>query len=29
MDYLFTFTAVGSSPTLTVEAVGGNSSALL
>ncbi len=29
MNYLFTFTAVGSSPTLTVEAVGGNSSALL
>jgi hypothetical protein len=28
-DYVFTFTAVGSSPTLTVEAVGGNSSALL
>lgn len=29
MDYLCTFTAVGSSPTLTVEAVGGNSSGLL
>ena len=29
MDYLFTFTAVGSNPSLTVYAVGGNSSALL
>ena len=28
-DYVFTFTAIGSTPTLTVEAVGGNSSALL
>ena len=28
-DYLFTFTAIGATPTLSVEAVGGNSSALL
>ena len=28
-DYVFTFTAIGASPTLTVEAVGGNSTALL
>ena len=28
-DYVFTFTAIGSAPTLTVEAVGGNSTALL
>ena len=28
-DYLFTFTAIGASPTLTVEAVGGNATALL
>jgi len=28
-DYVFTFTAIGSAPTLTVEAVGGNSAALL
>ena len=28
-DYVFTFTAVGATPTLTVEAVGGNSAALL
>ena len=28
-DYLFTFTAIGSTPTLTVEAIGGNSAALL
>ena len=29
MDYVFTFTAVGATPTLTVEAVGGSSAALL
>ena len=28
-DYIFTFTAIGATPTLTVEAVGGNSAALL
>ena len=28
-DYVFTFTAIGSSPTLTVECVGGNGSGLL
>ena len=28
-DYVFTFTAIGSTPTLTVEAVGGNSASLL
>ena len=28
-DYLFTFTAIGATPTLTVEAVGGNATALL
>ena len=28
-DYVFTFTAIGATPTLTVEAVGGNSAALL
>ena len=28
-DYVFTFTAIGSTPALTVEAVGGNSTALL
>jgi hypothetical protein len=28
-DYVFTFTAIGSSPALTVEAVGGSSAALL
>jgi len=28
-DYVFTFTAIGSTPTLTVEAVGGSSAALL
>ena len=28
-DYVFTFTAVGATPTLTVEAVGGSSAALL
>ena len=28
-DYVFTFTAIGSAPTLTVEAVGGSSAALL
>ena len=29
MDYVFTFTAIGSVPTVTVEAVGGSSAALL
>jgi len=29
MDYVFTFTAIGATPALTVEAVGGNSAALL
>ncbi|MHB8843086.1 MAG: hypothetical protein ACYC56_15075, partial [Candidatus Aquicultor sp.] len=28
-DYVFTFTAIGTAPTLTVEAVGGSSAALL
>ena len=28
-DYVFTFTAIGASPTLTVEAVGGNGTGLL
>jgi len=28
-DYVFTFTAIGATPALTVEAVGGNSAALL
>jgi len=28
-DYVFTFTAIGATPTLTVEAVGGSSAALL